>query len=110
MFVILNDACSEKQHALLSFSSVKGDKSDDLTCVFDPNEVGHPFIKVRSFIFYRTPMVRKSEHIAECVAKKTFIRREQIAHEVVETIINGVFESKFTPNYFKTYINGIPPF
>jgi hypothetical protein len=108
LFVALDDACPARQHAMVSFSTIKGDKSDDLTCVFEVAEVGHPFIKVRSFMFYRSPMVRDAAHIGDCIAKKTFIVREAVSIDVTDRIINGAFDSKFTPNYFKTYLNGLP--
>ncbi len=110
LFVILNDVCAAGQHAMVSFSTVKGDKSDHLTRVFEPAEADHPFIKAQSFIYYRNPMVRGAQHISDCVAKKTFIVREPVSIDLVETIINGAFDSKFTPNYFKTYLDSLPPF
>lgn len=103
LYVIMTDACRDNQHLLISISTIRKNKYFDDTCTINIGE--HSFITDDSYVYYKEPLLRKSESISKCIDGCYFIEKEDINAPVFQLICNGIARSKFTPKWAEDYYN-----
>ena len=101
LFVILTDACSQHQHLLVSFSTIRQECFHDPSCIVTEGE--HPFIKRPSFLAYNHARTELHSHLVKCVSGWTFRPHAPVTDDLFEKICRGLIESDHTPNRIKKY-------
>lgn len=102
LFVILNDACPQSQHALVSISTIRLGQYHDPSCIIDVGE--HEFVREKSFVKYQMARLEKSDHLIKCVAGWTFTEKPPVSETLLVRIIAGVELSDFTPKFVQDYV------
>lgn len=98
LFFILTDPCEDKETKrpemllLVNCSTVYPEKPFDNACVLDVGE--HPFIKHKSYIYYKETRIESLIDIEQGIEQNRFIRREIINDALYERILKGAFSSK----------------
>lgn len=105
MFVILNDACKDGKHALVSLSSIKDGQFHDPTCLIEAGS--HEFVKVRSFVRYQMARIDLAAHLTKCVDGWTFAAKDPMPAEIVCQMLAGALVSEFTPIFVQEYIQSL---
>lgn len=112
LFFILTDpcfdyeSCREDMMLLVNCSSIMEDKPYDSTCIL--NEGDHPFIKHKSYIYYRQARIEHLRDIEAGIRANRFTTH-QIADDVLyERILRGIFVSQYIePRYQRFTRNAI---
>ena len=86
---------------LVNLSSVREGVPFDETCVLEPDE--HPFVRQRSFVFYRNARIEPESHILQLTQQGLFKPHEPMAAEVFQRIKAGLFVSPHTKREFKRF-------
>jgi hypothetical protein len=98
LFIILNEPFEDQRVLLVNVTSYRATlKNQDKTCLLLPGE--HPFIKTKSIVFYQKAMLQMSQKLIDGVASGKLIQHQPVSDAVFERIVQGLFVSKFTPNY-----------
>lgn len=106
LFIILtNPPNSEKQAKVLlvNVSTVYNNHVFDDACIIESGE--HPFIKRRSFIYYRYARIEEASILIKEVKSGKFIAHEAISDSLYEKIIIGLLKSKFIPIKYQDFYN-----
>ena len=93
LFTILTNRCDDGFHLLVSITSIREGIAYDPACVFAGDE--HPFTKHPSHVFYRIMEQKRSEALANGVAKGLFIPKEDMPEVPFQNICNGIETSEF---------------
>jgi len=101
LHVIVTNSCENKQHLLLSVTSIKTDMHYDPTCVLAPGD--HPFIKHPSFVFYSKADQKASAHITRMVELCYFVPKDDVSEELINKIRDGIQVSEFSPPWAISY-------
>ena len=86
---------------MISITTIRPNKFHDATCVIAAGE--HPFVDSDSYVVYKDPLLRKVDGISKCVAGGSFIPKADMAPAVVQRIIDGIRQSKFTSPWVVEY-------
>lgn len=104
LFILLNNPVTAEQWVLLvSLSSIKAGRPYDATCVIDPNETDHEFIKKPSFIDYSKTRLEPATKLMKGVTSGVLIPKGTIEREIFERILQGVSASPRTPLKYKQF-------
>lgn len=107
LYVVLNDPCpfenygSQPSVILVNLSSIKDGLPYDRTCVLPAGT--HPFIKRDSFVFYRNARIEPAAHVVQLVERKVFVAHQSVSAEVLQAVIDGLYQSPFTKREFKRF-------
>lgn len=98
LFVVLNDPYGDEGLVLLaSFSTYKPTVYFcDPTCIVQPNETAHPFIRTTSFIRYQKLRIEPVARVQVGLSTGLFEQREEIEEDIFQRIQQGVFSSDFS--------------
>ncbi|OIR24491.1 hypothetical protein BGC33_10720 [Bathymodiolus thermophilus thioautotrophic gill symbiont] len=101
LFIILTEPVNG-EIVTVNLSSYKT-SFDDKSCVLDKGD--HPFIKHKSYIVYHRSEILKATQLENITIRQL----EQVADDVFRRIIQGLLQSKQTPNkvkkFYRDYIN-----
>jgi hypothetical protein len=106
LFVVLNDPKvfpnygSHPQVLLVNLSTVRTGVHFDATCVLQQG--CHPFVKVVSYVVYRSARVEAQAHLLTLIEKGVFRPQDPMPAAVFGTIRSGLFASPFTKREFKS--------
>ncbi|MCC2626032.1 MAG: hypothetical protein K0R14_1905 [Burkholderiales bacterium] len=103
LFIILTDPAQTRQSEVLlvNVSTIRNGIIFDEACIIEPGE--HPFIKNRSFIFYRHARLEESKNLIRKVKSGEFIAHEAISDILYNKIAAGLLKSKFLASKFKYF-------
>jgi len=107
LYIVLNDPQtfeSYGRHAcvvLVNLSSVREGMPYDETCVLEAS--AHPFVRHRSFVFYRNARVEQESHILQLTQRGLFKPHVPVSVEVFQRIKAGLFDSPHTKREFKRF-------
>lgn len=94
-----------KQVLTVTVSKVKGNRSDDRTCLLNAGD--HAFIGIPSYVAYRWCRHDCTEaHILNCVGSRLFEPMEMLREDVFARVIEGLDKSPHTPPFAKKMIRG----
>lgn len=105
LFVVLNDPkvfpdYGSNPHVLLvNLSTVRQSVHFDATCLLPPG--CHPFVKVESYVVYRSARVESEAHLFGLVEKGLFRPQDPMPTAIVGAIRSGLIASPFTKREFK---------
>lgn len=105
LFVVLNDPKvfpnygSNPQVLLVNLSTVRQGVHFDATCLLQPG--CHPFVKVESYVLYRSARVEPEAHVLALVQKGLFTPQDPMPVAIVGDIRSGLIASPFTKREFK---------
>ena len=105
LFVVLNnpkvfpDYGSNPQVLLVNLSTVRQGVHFDATCVLQPG--CHPFVKVESYVVYRSARLEPEAHLLGLVQKGLFRPHDPMPAAIVGAIRSGLIASPFTKREFK---------
>lgn len=103
LFIVVTDACSNGEHLLLNFSTVKQGVWHDPTCIVEAGV--HPFITSQSFVEYRFAQIQSGERLSKMVNGWVYRRaRDDVDANLVNSMLAGVTESPFTRGRVKKYV------
>lgn len=80
---------------IVNFTSVKGTRFDDLTCVFTPKD--HAYFKRDSYAFYRMVDVEFADSVMQNVSSGVWKQQADFTAADVAKIKNGMRNSPHTP-------------
>ncbi|HLX53971.1 MAG TPA: hypothetical protein VKR58_08515 [Aquella sp.] len=103
LFIILTNPSQTRQSEslLVNISTIRDGIVFDDACIIELGE--HPFIKNRSFVFYRHARIEESKTLIRKVKNGEFVAHETISDDLYNKIINGLFKSKFVASKFKDF-------
>lgn len=105
LFVVLNDPKvfpnygSNPQVLLVNLSTVRQGVHFDATCLLQPG--CHPFVKVESYVVYRSARFEPEAHLLALVQKGLFRPQDPMSAAIVGAIRSGLIASPFTKREFK---------
>lgn len=105
LFVVLNDPKifpdygSNPQVLLVNLSTVRPGVHFDATCLLQPG--CHPFVKIESYVVFRSARVDSEEHLLALVRKGLFRPQDPMPAAIVGAIRSGLLASPFTKREFK---------
>jgi len=105
LFVALNDPTvfsgygTKPQVLLANLSTVRQGVHYDATCVLQPG--CHPFVKVESYVVYRSARIDPEAHLLAMVQNGLFTPQEPMSAAIVSNIRAGLIASPFTKREFK---------
>lgn len=100
LFVICTDACPESKHLLVPLATYRNEYCDS-TCILEPYE--HPFIRVKSFVLYRSSRVEFVDTLQKGVNDGILVPREPVNKQTFLRIAKGICRSRGTPQKIKSY-------
>ncbi|AXF21327.1 hypothetical protein CUJ89_13110 [Burkholderia pyrrocinia] len=87
---------------VVNFSSIKGTRFDDLTCVFSPQD--HRYFRHKSFVFYAMADVEFADAVMQNVSTGIWPQDADFTAGQISRIKAGLLVSQATP----TYISSLP--
>jgi len=105
LFVALNDPkvfpnYGPNPHVLLvNLSTVRPGVHFDPTCILQSG--CHPFVKVESYVLYRSARVDSEAHLLALIQKGLFRPHDPMPAAIAGAIRSGLFASPFTKREFK---------
>ena len=105
LFVVLNDPKvfpdygPNPQVLLVNLSTVRQGVHFDATCLLQPR--CHPFVKVESYVVYRSARVEPEAHLLALVEKGLFRPHDPMPAAIIDDIRSGLIASPFTKREFK---------
>ena len=85
---------------LVNFTSVKGTRFDDLTCVYTPQD--HAYFKRDSYVFYRNANVEFADSVVQNVNSRIWRPQQDFTATDVSRIVAGLRSSPHTPLNIKS--------
>jgi len=105
LFVVLNDPTvfpdygPNRQVLLVNLSSVRQGLHFDTTCLLQAG--CHPFVKVESYVVYRSARVELETHLLGLIQQGVFRPHDPMPTAIVGAIRSGLIASPFTKRAFK---------
>lgn len=105
LYVVLNDPQPFDSYGsspcvlLVNLSSVREGVPFDDTCVLDTGV--HPFVRHRSFVFYRHVRIEHESHVLRLVEQGLFKPHEPMPADTLQQIKAGLYASAHTKREFK---------
>ena len=105
LYIVLNDPRpfdgygKNPSVVLVNLSSVRESVPHDATCVLEAG--AHPFVRQRSFVFYRNARIEPESHVLQLTQQGVFKPHESMPADVFQRIRAGLFESPHTKREFK---------
>lgn len=84
---------------LVNLSTVRPGVHFDATCLLQPG--CHPFVKVASYVVYRSARLEAEAHLLALVEKGLFRPQDPMPVAIVGDIRSGLIASPFTKREFK---------
>lgn len=107
LHVVVTPECPYGHHLLVSFSTVRGGRAPDPTCIVQPGE--HRFIKVESYIAYHLARIIDAVHLKKCADGGLFKPDDPIGDGLFDRIFQGFRVSRFVKRRILNYLDGDPP-
>ncbi len=97
LFVILNQPAAFEGYGLravvlVNFSTIRTGLAFDNACIVEPAE--HPFVRVRSHVYYRGARIEQARHVEECVASGVYRLHQPVSKNLLARIKAGVQVSR----------------
>lgn len=98
LYFILSDPSADKKVAIVNATSWKtrDESLNDKSCVLVPGD--HPFIKHKSFVYYRKALCSPVEKIKLGLQNGVLVPHDSPSDELINRVILGSSKSPFTPN------------
>lgn len=101
LHVVCNDPDGDGNVALVSVCSVTG-TNHDTTCILQSHE--HDFVKHESFVLYARAKIVSASSLANGVAAKLMIMRDDMNGQTFLRVLKGACRSPQTPRKVKKYL------
>ena len=108
LYIVLNDPCRFEDRGsnlwvlLVNLSSVREGVPYDDTCLLEPGE--HPFVRHRSFVFYRNARIGPESHVLQLTQNGLFKPNDPTPTEIFQRIKSGLYNSPHTKREFKRMV------
>lgn len=108
LFFVLNDPLPDppKQVLLISISTYHGRTQEDSTCLL--NDGDHEFIKHESYVEYSIGRIATLESVERNIATNYFSKKEPLSEDILQKIIDGIYESKRVKPFIKEFLESCP--
>ncbi len=87
----------------VNVSSVKSHNNYDPTCILDVGD--HPFIRHKSFVYYRHAAIFKVSYIKQGIATGDIILQEKASDRLMSAILAGFAQSEQTSAHILALLN-----
>lgn len=96
LWIVISDPKKDRQHvAIVNLSSVKNNKSDDMSCVF---EAGcHPSIDRKTFVMYRYAQIETNKELDRRIGGGGWHPMDPVSPSMLDQIREGVAKSDRVP-------------
>lgn len=106
LLIVLNDPHGPPGQVLLvPICSIKPPKPHDATCELKAGD--HGFLRHDSYIDYYFARTEPAQKLVEGVKRGVFVDKGTIDQPLYERIVAGLYSSKFTPRFAKTFLSEV---
>lgn len=107
LFIVLTNPCEDKITQrqelvlLVNFTTVRDGVDYDDACIVEAGS--HPFIKRKSYIFYKEARIEQALFIKNAIEAGDFIVKSKVSSDLYSKIVEGLYKSRYVARKYRRF-------